>query len=88
MSSGRASARGKSWVLAFAANTPHYKNALTGWNSQDGTNAQVRLQFTSLEEAQAYAKAHGIEARVVPAREHARVAKSYADNFRHTRFAE
>lgn len=83
MSSGMANTR--YWVLEFAAEGARSKNAFTGWNSIEGTANQVKLKFATLEEAQAYAAANGIAARVDMPHPRKRGRKSYSDNFRHDR---
>ena len=83
MSSGMANT--KEWVLEFAPEGARSKDAFTGWNSIDGTANQVKLKFASLEEAQNYAAARGIAARVDQPHPRQRRAKSYSDNFRHDR---
>ncbi|MDO8881340.1 MAG: ETC complex I subunit [Pseudotabrizicola sp.] len=59
MQSGTAKARG--WVLDFAHASAREVDPLMGWTSSDDTQAQVRLQFDTLEAAETYAKAKGIE---------------------------
>lgn len=83
MSSGVA--KTKEWVLEFAASKPRRKDPLTGWNSADETNTQVRLKFDTLEAAQAYAASKGIAARVDQSRARKRAIKSYSDNFKFDR---
>ncbi len=83
MSSGTAQSR--YWVLEFAAQGVRRKDTYTGWNSIEGTANQVRLKFDTLEEAQAYAAAQGLAARVDRPHKRKRLAKSYSDNFRHDR---
>jgi hypothetical protein len=83
MSSG--TAKTKEWVLEFSAEKPRRKDPLTGWNSADETQTQVRLKFETLETAQAYCTAKGIAARVDLPRAKKRTAKAYADNFKFDR---
>jgi hypothetical protein len=83
MSSG--TAKTHYWVLEFAAEGVRRKDAFTGWNSIDGTANQVKLKFDTLEEAQAYAAAQGLAARVDRPHKRKRLAKSYSDNFRYDR---
>ena len=83
MSSGMANA--KDWVLEFTPEGGYKKDAFTGWNSIKGTANQVKLKFASLEEAQAYAAANGIVARVDKPHPRKRRAKSYSDNFKFDR---
>ena len=83
MSSGMVNTR--QWVLEFAAEGARGKDAFTGWNSIKGTANQVKLKFDTLEEAQNYAAANGIAARVDKPHPRKRSAKSYSDNFKFDR---
>ena len=83
MSSG--TAKTHYWVLEFAAEGARRKDAFTGWNSIDGTANQVKLKFDTLEEAQAYAAAQGLAARVDRPHKRKRLATTYSDNFRYER---
>ena len=60
MSSGQGKTKG--WILEFAQSTAREVDPLMGWTSSSDTQTQVRLTFATKEEAQAYAKEHGIEA--------------------------
>jgi NADH dehydrogenase len=62
MSSG--TAKTKAWVLEFAPASARSIDPLMGWTSSSDMNSQVRLRFDTLEAAQDYAKAHGIDAIV------------------------
>lgn len=64
MQSGTARTRG--WVLEFAPATEREIDPLMGWTSTEDTQSQVRLRFDTREQAEAYAKAHGIEVLVQP----------------------
>ena len=83
MSSGMANT--KEWVLEFAPENAHKKDAFTGWNSIKGTANQARLKFASLEEAQNYAAAKGIAARVDKPHPRRKRVKAYSDNFKFDR---
>ena len=65
MQSGTARSRG--WVLEFAPASEREIDPLMGWTSSEDTQSQVRLRFDTREQAEAYAKAHGIQAVVLPA---------------------
>ena len=67
MSSG--SAKTRDWVLEFVPEVPREIDPLTGWTGSRDTQAQVRLQFETREDAEAYAREKGIE--VVILRENA-----------------
>jgi hypothetical protein len=83
MSSGMANT--KQWVLEFAAEGARRKDNFTGWNSIEGTANQVKLKFETLEEAQSYAAANGIAARIDMPHPRKRRVKAYSDNFKHDR---
>lgn len=53
MQSGSAKAKG--WVLEFVPASTREVDPLMGWTSSDDTQTQVRLQFASRAEAEAYA---------------------------------
>lgn len=80
MQSGRA--RAGEWVLEFESKAPKRPDPLMGWAGGADTQAQVRLTFPSLEEAQAYADKYGIHVHVVPPAMPKLRLQSYADNFR------
>ncbi len=63
MTSGMAKTR--KWVLEFAPASAREVDPLMGWTSSGDTQAQVKLRFSSKEEAVEYARDHGIEAQVV-----------------------
>ena len=79
MQSGRARAR--EWMLEFEPAEAKKPDPLTGWAGSGDTRDQIQLRFETLEAAQAYARAHGIEARIVPPTESSLKLKTYADNF-------
>jgi ETC complex I subunit conserved region len=63
MQSGTARARG--WVLEFDAASVRDIDPLMGWTSSDDMTSQVRLLFETLDAAETYAMARGIEADVI-----------------------
>ncbi len=81
MSSGTAKTR--DWVLEFVNETRREIDPLTGWTGSSDMQAQVRLQFGSQEEAEAYASEKGIDAIVL--RPQGRAANlragGYGENF-------
>ena len=80
MQSGKA--RVGLWVLEFESVRPKVADPLTGWAGGAETKEQVRLEFPTLEAAQAYAERNGIHAHVVPAPQPKLKLQAYADNFR------
>ena len=80
MQSGKA--RVGLWVLEFESVRPKRPDPLTGWAGGAETKEQVRLEFPTLDAAQAYAVRNGIHAHVVPAPQPKLKLQAYADNFR------
>jgi hypothetical protein len=78
------SGKGKSvfWVLEHVADAARTADPLMGWTSSADTRTQVRLNFASREEAEAYARARGIAYTVAPEPPVRSQKKSYSDNFR------
>ena len=83
MQSGTANTR--KWVLDFEQPTPRRPDPLMGWTSAGDTLNQIRLRFPTQEEAEAYARANGLDYTVVEPQERRPESKSYADNFRYDR---
>ncbi|SFR79928.1 ETC complex I subunit [Sphingomonas jatrophae] len=80
MQSGRA--RAGRWVLEYEPTGPKQVDPLTGWAGSGFTREQLRLEFPTLEAAQAYAEREGLTARVTAAGERKLKLQSYADNFK------
>ena len=62
MSSG--SAKTHDWILDFEPASAREIDPLMGWTSSDDTQKQVRLRFSTKEEALEYARDNGIDAEV------------------------
>lgn len=80
MQSGRG--KSKDWVLVHEPASAKRIEPLMGYTSTTDTEAQVRLSFETLEEAEAYARANGIPYTVQPAHNATPKRTSYSDNFR------
>lgn len=63
MSSG--SAKTHDWILDFEPASAREIDPLMGWTSSDDTQKQVRLRFSTKEEALEYARDHGIDVQVL-----------------------
>jgi hypothetical protein len=81
------SGKGKSrhWVLVHEPASPREIEPLMGYTASSDTRAQVRLEFDTLEAAEAYAQKNGMAYTVQPAHERVVQRSSYPDNFRHDR---
>jgi hypothetical protein len=73
------------WVLEFEPEVPRKIDPLMGYTSSADMRSQIRLTFETREEAEAYAEANGIPARVEEPHEPRRRQISYAENFRYDR---
>ncbi|ALK09469.1 ETC complex I subunit [Blastochloris viridis] len=78
MQSGRA--RTKDWVLDFVSEK-RFIEPLMGWTATSDTQPQVRLRFTTRDEAVAYCQKRGIAYHVAEPNQPARRKYSYSDNF-------
>ena len=70
----------KNWILEFdTLNTTI--NPLMGWESSRDTMSEVRLEFTTKDEAINYAKKNNIDYYIVEPQKRKIIKKSYSDNF-------
>ena len=81
MQSGRA--KGQSWVLEYENSTSKSPEPLMGWTQSGDTLGQVRLKFSSLEDAQKYAEEKGLYYKVQPTAERRVKPRNYGDNFKY-----
>ena len=80
MQSGRAGTQ--RWVLEYAPTEARKADPLMGWAGSGDTQRQLRLGFSSQEEAVAYAAREGIEVEITPTPVRTLKIQAYADNFR------
>jgi len=80
MQSGRATS--DQWILDFAAQEAKKPDPLMGWAGSGDTRQQVQLEFSSREDAQAYAARYGIDVRLHKTPPRRLKIQAYADNFR------
>jgi len=69
------------WVLEFEADQARKIDPLMGYTSSSDMNAQVKLEFSSLEAAKEYAEAQGIAYSVRMPQKQKRRVMSYSENF-------
>ena len=68
------------WILEYITKKPGI-NPLMGWESSKDTYSEVKLEFSSKEQAIDYAKKNKIEFEFIDSNKRKIVKKSYADNF-------
>ena len=68
------------WILEFETKDPT-KNPLMGWESSSDTLSELKLEFSSKENAINYAKKKKIDYELIEPKKRKVVRKSYADNF-------
>ena len=73
-------AKSNKWILEFITKDPT-KNPLMGWESSDDTYTELKLEFSSKEQAINYAKKMKIDYNLIEPRKRKTIKKSYADNF-------
>ncbi len=69
------------WVLEHEPREAKRPDALTGWAGSGDMNQQVRLNFDTLEAAQAYCERVGLDFHVQRNHERPLRLQTYADNF-------
>ena len=72
--------KSEKWILEFKPQDPT-KNPLMGWESSSDTYTELKLEFSSKEQAINYAKKKKINFELIEPRKRKTVKKSYADNF-------
>ena len=83
MQSGTAKTR--EWLLEYDPEKPRQIEPLMGWTSSGDMRSQIHLQFETQEEAENYARKHGIAYRVEAPQPVARNTQAYSDNFKFNR---
>ena len=68
------------WILEYETNDPTL-NPLMGWESSNDTLGELKLEFSSKENALNYAKKMKIDYEIIEPKKRKIVKKSYADNF-------
>ena len=68
------------WIIEFITNDPT-TNPLMGWESSSDTMGELKLEFTSKDNAINYAKKKRIDFEIIEPKKRKIVKKSYADNF-------
>ena len=70
----------KNWLLEFdTLNTGI--NPLMGWESSRDTMSEVKLEFSTKDQAISFAKKNNIDYYIIEPQERKIIKKSYSDNF-------
>ena len=70
----------KNWLLEFdTINTGI--NPLMGWETSKDTMSEVKLEFSTKEQAINYAKKNNVDYYIVESKRRKTIKKSYTDNF-------
>jgi len=78
MQSGKA--KSNIWIFEFDTSDSGI-NPLTGWETSNDTMSEVRLEFTSKENAIKYAQKNNVKYHIVEPQKKKIIKKSYASNF-------
>ena len=70
----------KKWILKYN-NERNGINPLMGWESSTNTLTELKLEFSSKEEAIKFAKKNNINFELIEPEKKKIIKKSYADNF-------
>ena len=70
----------KNWLLEFDTQNTGI-NPLMGWETSNDTMSEVKLEFSTKEQAIYFAKKNNINYYIVEPQERKIIKKSYSDNF-------
>ena len=72
--------KSKNWILEF--DTLDTKiSPLMGWESSLDTMSEIKLEFSTIEQATNYAKKNNIDYYILEPKKRKLIIKSYSDNF-------
>ena len=70
----------KKWLLEFDTLDTGV-NPLMGWESSKDTMSEVKLEFSTKEQAINYAEKNNLDYYIIEPQKHKIIKKSYSDNF-------
>ncbi len=73
------------WVLEYEPCSERKPEPLMGWTASGDTTNQVRMKFTSLDEATTFAERKGLEYSVLQPHQRRVKPRNYGDNFRYVK---
>ena len=68
------------WILEFETKDP-IKNPLMGWESSLDTLTEIKLEFSTKDQAINYAKKNNLDFYIIEPQKRKIIKKSYSDNF-------
>ena len=68
------------WILEYETKNPT-RNPLMGWESSNDTFSELKLEFSSKDQAINYAKKMKIDFEIIEPKKRKVIKKSYSDNF-------
>ena len=68
------------WILEYETKNPT-RNPLMGWESSNDTLSELKLEFSSKDQAINYAKKMKIDFEIIEPKKRKVIKKSYSDNF-------
>jgi hypothetical protein len=77
----------KKWVLEFEPTTAPKAEGLMGWTGGGSTMDQIRMKFSTKEEAISFAERKGIAYQVIEPQKRKIKIRNYADNFAYSAVA-
>ena len=75
----------KNWIIEFEFDRSLKKDVLMGWNSSSNTSKQLKMNFTSLEDAIFWCQKNSYEYVILDQTKKIVKPKSYASNFSNNR---
>jgi NADH dehydrogenase (ubiquinone) Fe-S protein 4 len=70
----------RNWLLEFDTKNTEI-NPLMGWESSKDTMSEIKLEFSTKEQAINYAKKNNIDYYIIEPQKRKIIKKSYSDNF-------
>tara|TARA_Y100000590_G_scaffold467979_1_gene648857 strand:- start:9169 stop:9474 length:306 start_codon:yes stop_codon:yes gene_type:complete len=79
MQSGKA--KTKSWIAEYVSDKSLTKDSLMGWNSSSDTKSQIKIYFSSKDDAILWARKNKYRFELIESQEKKITPKKYSDNF-------
>ena len=76
------------WMLEYEPSSARRPEPLMGWVASADTNNQVRIEFPTLEDAEAFAERLGLDYTVQAPRARRVKPRNYGDNFKYVKIED